>query len=65
MRGGSMEKLAAILGYSSTEVTKRYAHLRPAAFTDEDRARMPLEIGQRPGRVLDMKKSLNRRKSAQ
>ena len=24
-----MEKLAAVLGHSSTEVTKRYAHLRP------------------------------------
>jgi len=24
-----MEKLAAVLGHSSTEVTRRYAHLRP------------------------------------
>jgi integrase len=42
MAGGSLEKLAHILGHSSTEVTKRYAHLRPDAFTDEDRARVRL-----------------------
>ena len=45
--GGSMERLALILGHSSTEVTRRYAHLRPEHLGAEDRARMSvvLEIG--------------------
>lgn len=40
MAGGDMARLAAILGHSSTEVTRRYAHLRPDAWTDADRARL-------------------------
>src|SRR5512133_3385124 len=64
MAGRSMEKLAAILGHSSTEVTKRYAHLRPGAFTDEDRAAFPLELGQKTGRVEDIAKPTKRRKAA-
>lgn len=43
--GGDMTRLAAILGHSSTEVTRRYAHLRPDAWTAEDRARV--RIGSR------------------
>lgn len=45
--GGSMERLALILGHSSTEVTRRYAHLRPEHLGAEDRARMSvvLELG--------------------
>jgi site-specific recombinase XerD len=38
LHDGSMEKLAAILGHSSTEVTKRYAHLRTDLFADRDLA---------------------------
>lgn len=45
--GGDMTRLAAILGHSSTEVTRRYAHLRPDAWTDADRAR--LSVGSRVG----------------
>lgn len=45
--GGDMTRLAAILGHSSTEVTRRYAHLRPDAWTREDRARV--SIGSRIG----------------
>jgi len=43
-----MERLALILGHSSTEVTRRYAHLRPEHLGAEDRARLPivLEISQ-------------------
>ncbi len=47
MAGGSLEKLAAILGHSSTEVTKRYAHLRPDAFTDADRGLVRVKLGQK------------------
>lgn len=45
--GGDMTRLAVLLGHSSTEVTRRYAHLRPDAWTAEDRAR--LAIGSRIG----------------
>jgi integrase len=40
--GGDMTRLAAILGHSSTEVTRRYAHLRPDAWTRQDRARVSI-----------------------
>jgi integrase len=45
--GGDMTRLAVLLGHSSTEVTRRYTHLRPDAWTAEDRAR--LAIGSRIG----------------
>ncbi len=31
-----MQKLAVVMGHSSTVVTARYAHLRPDLFRDED-----------------------------
>ena len=36
LQDGSMEKLAAILGHSSTEVTRRYGHLRTDLFAERD-----------------------------
>ncbi|HTP28208.1 MAG TPA: tyrosine-type recombinase/integrase, partial [Anaeromyxobacteraceae bacterium] len=42
--GGSMERLALILAHSSTEVTRRYAHLRPEHLGAEDRARLPIVL---------------------
>jgi integrase len=62
MQGGSLEKLAHILGHSSTEVTKRYAHLRPDAFGDEDRARISLKIGQQMASTMDMSQRRKRKK---
>ncbi len=49
--GGSLERLALILGHSSTEVTRRYAHLLPDHLGAQDRRRMRvrLAIGQRLG----------------
>jgi hypothetical protein len=44
IRGGSMERLAVQLGHSSTEVTRRYAHLRPEHLGAEDRARLSVEL---------------------
>lgn len=32
MANGSMEKLAAVLGHSSAEITRRYTHLRADLF---------------------------------
>ncbi len=40
MADGSIAKLAAILGHSTTEVTKRYAHLIPGRFSANDLARL-------------------------
>jgi integrase len=42
--GGSMERLALILGHSSTEVTRRYAHLKPEHLGAEDRARLSVVL---------------------
>jgi integrase len=65
MGGGSLEKLAHILGHSSTEVTKRYAHLRPDAFTDEDRARVRLPKSKNGQRMGSEEKTAKTAKSRQ
>lgn len=44
MANGSIEKLAAVLGRSSTEVTRRYAHLRPEHFKDADRRLLDADL---------------------
>ncbi|HEX9048979.1 MAG TPA: site-specific integrase [Anaeromyxobacter sp.] len=44
MANGSIEKLAAVLGHSSTEVTRRYAHLRPEHFKDADRRLLDADL---------------------
>ena len=44
-----MEKLAEVMGHSSTVVTERYAHLRPDLFRDEDYAVFDVDL--RPARV--------------
>ena len=61
MAGGSLEKLAHVLGHSSTEVTKRYAHLRPDAFGDADRARIRVQLGQRMASKTDIAAARKRR----
>ena len=42
--GGSIEKLSAIMGHSSTIVTQRYAHLRPELFTARDFGHMDVDL---------------------
>jgi integrase len=48
--GGSLMKLAAILGHSATEVTLRYAHLQPGNFTEQERALVDVQLA--PAKVL-------------
>lgn len=52
LQGGSLEKLAAILGHSTLAVTERYAHLRPERLADEDTRRAQVDLG--PGAVLPL-----------
>jgi hypothetical protein len=54
INGGSLHKLAAVLGHSSTEVTQRYGHLVPGEYTKAERALVDLDL--RPARVLPMRK---------
>ena len=42
--GGSLDRLALILGHSSTEVTRRYAHLLPDHLGAADWARLAIQL---------------------
>jgi integrase len=48
--GGSLMKVAAILGHSATEVTLRYAHLQPGNFTEQERALVDVQLA--PAKIL-------------
>lgn len=50
--GGSLMKLAGILGHSATEVTLRYAHLQPGNFTEQERAHVDVNLA--PAKVMPM-----------
>ncbi len=52
MANGSIEKLAAMLGHSSTEVTRRYAHLRPDHFREADRRLLDVDLGHAGAEVV-------------
>jgi len=54
MGNGSIEKLAAVLGHSSAEVTKHYAHLRPDLFRPDDFARLPVDLARAPAEVVSL-----------
>jgi hypothetical protein len=51
MAGGSIEKLAAVLGHSSAEVTRRYAHLRPDLFPERDYGLLSVDLRRGTGEV--------------
>lgn len=42
--GGSLDHLAVLLGHSTTEVTKRYAHLSPTALSTADVSRVSVDL---------------------
>jgi integrase len=52
LAGGSLESLAALLGHSSTEATKRYAHLRPDALARADVDRIAVDLTGGPAAVV-------------
>ena len=47
LHDGSIEKLAAVLGHSSTVVTERYAHLRPDLFSARERDLLKVDLAPR------------------
>ncbi len=54
MANGSIEKLAALLGHSSAEVTRRYAHLRPEHFRDADRKLLDVDLAHPGAEVVPL-----------
>jgi integrase len=55
INGGSLHKLSAVLGHSSTEVTMRYGHLVPGEYTQAERALVDLDL--QPARVLPLQQA--------
>lgn len=49
--GGSLEKLALAMGHSSTEVTRRYAHLAPDAFGEAESRLLSVDLTPKAGTV--------------
>jgi hypothetical protein len=52
--GGSLMKLAQILGHSATQTSERYAHLQPGNFTEEERALVDVPLAE--SKVLPMER---------
>lgn len=55
LAGGSIEKLAQIMGHSSVVVTERYAHLRTDLFRDADYNVVTVDLSGAPGQILPMR----------
>jgi site-specific recombinase XerD len=54
--GGSLAKLAEILGHSTSEVTLRYAHLAPGNFTEHERRLAHVQLHDAPVLPLPLKR---------
>jgi integrase len=52
--GGSIEKLAMVMGHSSIVVTERYAHLRPDLFRESDYGVLDVDLAARGGEVIQL-----------
>ena len=50
--GGSLEKLARVIGRSSIVVTEHYAHLRPDLFRAEDYELLDVDLLKAPAEVV-------------
>ncbi len=59
LSGGSLEKLANVMGHSSVVVTERYAHLRPDLFREEDYERLEVDLLKPVAKVLPMEKGVH------
>jgi len=55
LSGGSLEKLASIMGHSSVVVTERYAHLRPDLFREQDYTALDVDLSAPAGEVVRAK----------
>jgi hypothetical protein len=58
LSGGSLEKLANVMGHSSIVVTERYAHLRPDLFREEDHELLDVDLLKPAAKVLPMEEEL-------
>ncbi len=56
MADGSIEKLAAELGHSSTVVTERYSHLKPEHFREKDRKILDVDLDHAGAEVVPLSK---------
>lgn len=54
MGGGSIEKLAVVLGHADITTTQRYAHLSPNLFRDEDLRAVSVDLSRPAGRVVEL-----------
>jgi len=54
LSGGSLEKLAKVMGHSSVLVTNRYAHLKPDLFGAEDYELFNVELEKPAGQVVSL-----------
>jgi integrase len=54
LSGGSLEKLAKVMGHSSIVVTERYAHLKPDLFREEDYGLLNIDLMKPPADVVPM-----------
>lgn len=57
LAGGSLEKLAVVMGHSSVQVTQRYAHLRPDLFRDSDLRLLDVDLVAPPADVVELRPS--------
>ena len=51
--GGSLHRLAQLLGHSSADVTLRYAHLQPDVVAEADEARLQVRVDATPATPRD------------
>lgn len=57
MAGGSLQKLAVVMGRSSVQVTQRYAHLRADLFRDSDLRLLDVDLVATPADVIELRPS--------
>ena len=58
-KGGTPEQLKEIMGHSTFNVTLRYAHLVPGAFSEADRSRITFDFSPADGKVVALRPAAN------